>query len=348
MTALPAIRMINAHAEGELGYVAIEGVPDIPGASLAERLAWLNSDAGTALRRHLTLAPRANPACSVDLVMKPVDPRADAAFIILRPNAAHASSGSNSICVTTALLETGILPMTEPETVVTLETAAGLVTATATCRDGKCERVSLDMVPSFVESLDVPLDTVERGRISVDICYGGVFCALVDVPQVGLSIVPRDAARLAGIGMILKDRLNLAHHVAHPEIPAINGIAYAMFREQSDDGQTRAVTVMPPRRLDRSPCGTGSSAHLAALHARGLIIAGDSIITRSVIGSAFEVTLLGVGEVAGRTAVLPRISGRGWRFGETLLDSDPSDVFADGFAVTDVWGPDAAALDRDG
>jgi len=348
MTALPAIRMINTHAEGELGYVVDDGLPEIPGATLADRLAWLNSDAGIPLRRHLTLAPRANPACSVNLVMDPVDPRADAAFIILQPNAAHASSGSNSICVTTALLETGRLTMAEPETVVTLETAAGLVTATAICREGKCERVSIDMVPSFVESLDVPLDTEEWGRVNADICYGGVFYALVDVVQVGLSIVPGDAAALARIGMMLKDRFNVAHRVVHPEIPAISGIAYVMFRETAEDGQTRTATVMPPGRLDRSPCGTGSSAHLAALHARGLIKAGASITTRSVIGSAFEVTLLGVGEVAGRTAVRPRISGRGWRFGETVLDSDPSDIFADGFAVSDVWGPDAATLDRDG
>ena len=348
MTAAPAIRMINTHAEGELGYVAIEGVPDIPGATLADRLAWLNSDAGIPLRRHLMLAPRANPACSVNLVMNPVDPRADAAFIILQPNAAHASSGSNSICVTTALLETGMLPMTGPQTTVTLETAAGLVTATASCHDGKCERVSLDMVPSFVEALDVPLETVEWGRISADICYGGVFYALVDVAQVGLSITPQDAAALASIGMKLKDRFNAAHHVAHPDIPAIRGIAYVMFREAAEDGQTRTATVMPPGRLDRSPCGTGSSAHLAALHARGGIALGESITTRSVIGSTFEVTLLGLAEVAGRTAVQPRISGRGWRFGETLLESDESDIFADGYAVTDVWGPDAATLDLDG
>lgn len=348
MNGAPAIRMINTHAEGELGYVAVEGVPEIPGVTLADRLAWLNSDAGLPLRRYLTLAPRANPACSVNLVMSPVDPRADAAFIILQPNAAHASSGSNSICVTTALLETGRLPMSDPETVVTLETAAGLVTATATCRNGKCERVSLDMVPSFVEALDVSLDTDEWGLISADICYGGVFYALVDVAQIGLSIVPGDAAALARIGMTLKDWFNAAHQVVHPDIPAISGIAYVMFREVGDDGQTRTATIMPPGRLDRSPCGTGSSAHLASLQARGLIAPGESITTRSVIGSSFEVTLLGVSEVAGRAAVLPRISGRGWRFGETVLDSDPSDIFANGYAVTDVWGPGAAALDRDG
>ena len=348
MSAGPRVRMINTHAEGEIGYVAIEGVPEIPGQTLADRLAWLNSHEGTTLRRHLMLAPRGNPACSVNLIMRPVDPAADAAFIILQPDAAHASSGSNSICVTTALLETGSLPMNEPETVVTLETAAGLVRATATCKDGKCERVSLDMVPAFVEALDVPLDTAEWGRISADICYGGVFYALVNAADVRLAITPRHAAELARTGMALRDRFNRAMPVAHPEIPEINGIAYVMFREADTEGRTRTATVMPPGRLDRSPCGTGSSAHLASLHARGQIAVGGGITTCSVIGSEFQVSLREAGEIAGRPAVLPRISGRGWRFGETVIEADPGDIFAAGYAVSDVWGVEAATLDRDG
>lgn len=193
MSDAPCVRMINTHAEGEIGYVAIKGVPDIPGQTLADRLAWLNSLEGTGPRRHLMLTPRGNPACSVNLVMPPVDPAADAAFIILQPDAAHASS--NSICVTTALLETGHIPMSEPETVVTLETAAGLVRVTATCKDGKCECVSLDMVPAFVKALDVSLDTAVWGRITADICYGGVFYALVDAGDVGLAITPQPCRR---------------------------------------------------------------------------------------------------------------------------------------------------------
>ena len=348
MSGVHRVRMINTHAEGEIGYVAIEGVPDIPGKSLADRLAWLNSPAGGVLRRHLMLAPRGNPACSVNLVMPPGDPAADAAFIILQPDAAHASSGSNSICVTTALLESGQIPMREPQTVVTLETAAGLVTATATCRNGKCERVSLDMVPSFVEMLQAPLDTREWGRINADICYGGGFYALVDAADVGLTIAPQNAAELSRIGMGLRDSFNAAMHVVHPEISAIHGIAYVMFRQVGDTGQTRTATVMPPGRLDRSPCGTGSSAHLASLHARGQIAVGETITTRSVIGSEFRVTLRGVGEIAGRPAVMPTISGRGWRFGETVIEVDPNDAFASGYAVSDVWGVGAAMLDRDG
>ena len=339
-----SIRMINVHAEGELGYVVTDGLPDIPGDTLADRLAALNEGDG-ALRRHLMLAPRGNPACSVNLLMPPVDPRADAAFIIMQPDRAHASSGSNSICVTTALLESGMVPMREPETVVTLETAAGLVTARADCRDGKCVRVHLDMVPAFVEALDVPLETDQWGMVRADICYGGVFYALVDVGQVGLTITPGNAARLAEIGMAMRAAFTRAHDIVHPEIPAIRGIAYVMFRQALASGETRTATIMPPGRLDRSPCGTGSSAHLAALHARGGIAVSESITTRSVIGSRFEVALTGVTEIAGRPAVLPRISGRGWCFGETVIDNDPTDIFADGYAVSDVWGPDAGCLD---
>ncbi|MEC8268569.1 MAG: proline racemase family protein [Pseudomonadota bacterium] len=337
------VRMINVHAEGELGYVVTEGLPDIPGKTIADRLAALNAGDGI-LRRHLMLAPRANSACSVNLLMPPVDPRADAAFIILQPDRAHASSGSNSICVTTALLETGRVRMKEPETTVVLETAAGLVTARAECKDGKCLRVHLDMVPAFVEALDVPLETDKWGRITADICYGGVFYALVDVESVGLSIRPEHAAALSAIGMELRAAFNEAHDIRHPEIPAIRGIAYVMFRERMAQREIRTATVMPPGRLDRSPCGTGSSAQLAALHARGDIAVGESITTRSVIGSSFEVTLTGTDVVAGRDAVLPRIAGRAWRFGETVIEGDPSDIFADGYAVTDVWGPDAGSL----
>ena len=340
-----SLRMINVHAEGELGYVVIEGLPDIPGDTIADRLATLNDGDG-ALRRHLMLAPRGNPACSVNLLMPPVDPRADVAFIIMQPDRAHASSGSNSICVTTALLETGVVEMKEPETVVTLETAAGLVTARAECRDGKCVRVNLDMVPAFVEALDVPLATDAWGTIHADICYGGVFYALVDVGQVGLTIVPENAARLAEIGMVMRTDFNNAHKIAHPEIPAINGIAYVMFRQLLASGETRTATIMPPGRLDRSPCGTGSSAHLASLHARGKIAIGETITTRSVINSRFEVTVTGVTEIAGRQTVLPRISGRGWRFGETMIATDPTDIFADGYTVSDVWGPDAGSLNQ--
>jgi len=339
------LQLLDVHAEGEIGRVATGGVPKIPGETVAEQLLWLNTDPkGEALRRMLVLEPRGAPIGSVNLLLPPKNPAADAAFVILQPDQAHASSGSNSICVTTALLESGMVEMQEPQTIVMLETAAGLVKATATCRDGRCERVKLTMVPSFVHELDVSLDTEQWGRITFDLSYGGIFYALVDVGQVGLTIEKGNARALVEAGMILKEEINRKIPVVHPEIPAISGVAYVMFRDVDPDGAIRTCTTMWPGRVDRSPCGTGNSANLATLHARGKVKVGDVMLSRSIIGSEFEVGLAAVSEVAGRPAVIPTISGRGFTFGLHQVALDPFDPFEHGFALTDVWGPSSGAI----
>ena len=339
------IDLINVHAEGEIGYVAYAGLPDIPGDTLAAKLAYLN-DGNDELRRFLTLAPRGNPAASVNLLVPPTCSDADAAFIILQPDQAHASSGSNSICVATAVLEAGLVPMQEPETILRLETAAGMVTARVKCAKGKAQRVHLEMVPSFVHEMGVTVTTVPYGVLDLDICFGGIYYALVDADQLGLSIRPEHAAQLAAAGMDIKTQLNRDYAVTHPEIPEITGVAYVMFRGRDVDGAIRTATTMWPGRLDRSPCGTGSSAQLAVMHARGEVQVGDSFVSRSVIGSEFTVSLRGLTEVAGQVAVQPGIAGRGWLFGRQQIIRDPTDPFYDGIAITDVWGPAAGQLNE--
>lgn len=339
------LQLIDVHCEGEIGKVAVGGVPKIPGETIAEQLHWLNNDPkGQELRRFLVLEPRGAPIGSVNLLLPAKNPKADAGFVILQPDQAHASSGSNSICITTALLESGIVEMNEPETTVVLDTAAGLVTATATCRDGRCERVKLTMVPSFVHELDVSLDTEQWGRITFDLSYGGIFYALVDVGQIGLTIDKANARGLVEAGMILKEEINRRIPVVHPEIPAISGVAYVMFRDVDPDGAIRTCTTMWPGRVDRSPCGTGSSSNLATLHARGKVKVGDVLTSRSIIGSEFEVGFKELTEVAGRPAVIPTISGRGFTFGLHQVALDPFDPLAEGFALTDVWGPSAGSI----
>ncbi len=337
------IQLLDVHCEGEIGKVAIGGVPKIPGNSIAEQLNHINT-VDDSLRRFLCLEPRSGSTGSVNLLVPPKRPEADAGFIILQADQAHAMSGSNAICVTTALLESGIVEMKEPETVVMLDTAAGLVKATATCRDGRCERVKLTMVPSFVQQLDVEVDTPDWGRIKMDLCFGGVFYALVDVAQIGTTIEKANARRIVEAGMMLKDLVNRTIPVVHPEIPEIKGVAYVMFRDTEADGTVRTCTTMWPGRVDRSPCGTGSSANLATLHARGLAKVGDVFKSRSIIGSEFEVGLESVTEVAGRPAIIPTISGRGWTFGLHQVALDPFDPLADGFALTDTWGPQAGEI----
>ncbi|MDQ0456878.1 proline racemase family protein [Rhizobium paknamense] len=339
------MQVLDVHCEGEIGKVATGGVPKIPGATVAEQLAWLNSDPkGRELRHFLVLEPRGAPIGSVNLLLPPKHPEADAAFIILQPDQAHASSGSNSICVTTALLESGMVEMTEPETVIVLETAAGLVRARATCHDGHCESVELTMVPSFVHALDMDIDTAEWGKIRFDLAYGGIFYALVDVPQLGLTIEPNNARRLVEAGMVLKEAINRRFTVVHPEIPEISGVAYVMFRDVDPDGAVRTCTTMWPGRVDRSPCGTGNSANLAVLHARGRVKPGERFLSRSIIGSQFEVGLSGLATVAGRPAVIPTIRGRGFTFGLHQLALDAFDPLQAGFALTDVWGASLAGL----
>lgn len=337
------IQLLDVHCEGEIGKVALGGVPKIPGNTIAEQLDYINTK-DDSLRRFLCLEPRASVLGSVNLLLPAKRPEADWGFVILQTDQAHASSGSNSICVTTALLESGIVEMKEPETVVVLDTAAGLVKATATCRDGRCEKVKLTMVPCFVEQLDAEIETPDWGRIRFDISYGGIFYALVDVAQIGTTIEKANARKLVDAGMVLKDLINKQIPVVHPEIPEIRGVAYVMFRDVEPDGTVRTATTMWPGRIDRSPCGTGNSANLAVLHARGKAKVGDSFLSRSIIGSQFEVGLSAETTVAGRTAIIPTITGRGWTFGLHQVSLDPFDPLAEGFAMTDTWGPEAGRI----
>lgn len=266
---------------------------------------------------------------------------------MLQADEAHPMSGANTMCVATALVETGMIEMKEPETVLRLEAPAGIVTATAECRDCKCERVSLDMIPSFVEALDQTLTTKEWGTVSFDIAFGGVFYAVVPVEQLGISITPEYTADLVRAGMALKEAANAAFDVQQPEIPSIDHIAYAIFVERLDAKTLRTCCTLWPGRVDRSPCGTGSSAISAILHKRWELAVGEEMTTVSIIGSKFRVSLTGETDVDGKPAILPNVSGRCWTYGMSQLALDPDDPFKDGFALPDAWGPEAMQIKWD-
>jgi len=277
-------------------------------------------------------------------LVEPTRPDADAGFIVLQADRAHPMSGSNCICVVTALVESGRVAVREPETLVRLDTPAGLVVARAICRDGRCLSVSLDNVPSFAEALDRGIDTPKWGRIRVDIAFGGVYYALVDVDQLGLDISPGNARALAEAGIELKSLLSGQVSVRHPVLKGVDEIAYVMFRAIESDGAVRTCTTLQPGRVDRSPCGTGSSANLATLFARGEIHVGDRRTSRSIIGGEFLIEAIGETEIGGRRAVLPRITGRGYVYGREQLRMSDDDPFPGGFALSDTWGPQVHLL----
>ena len=331
------LSMIEAHAEGEVGRVVTGGVVDLPGQTMLEKMTYLN-EVDDSLRRFCVFEPRGYAQMSTNLLFPPTRPDADAGFIILQGDKAHAMSGSNCICVATVLLETGMLPMLEPETVIRFDMPAGLVTAIATCSRGKCERVALEMTPSYVETLDLEVTTRSFGSVRVDIAFGGIFYALIDARQLGLAIEPENARRIVEVGTEVHRTLKQTCEVAHPEIPGIKGIAYTMLVDRRRNGELVGATVLPPGRIDQSPCGTGNSARMAVMHARGEVEVGQTRIARSVIDSAFEVSCLGTTEVAGRAAVLSRISGRGWIHGLHRIGIDPDDPYPLGYTVADCWG----------
>lgn len=340
MRSTRTLTAVEAHAEGEQGTCYIGSVFDVPGATMRDKLRYVN-EVDDSIRRFLCFEPRGRPQASVNLVWPSNDPEAHAGFIIMQADRAHAMSGSNTICVVTALLETGTVPMTEPSTEVVLETAAGLVRAAATCRDGRCERVTLAGVPSFVEALDVPLDVPGHGRVVVDVAYGGCYYVLVDAKQLGLSLTRNAARDVVDAAELVARAARASITVKHPEISEIDFISYVMVTGDDDPagGSLRGATVLSGR-VDRSPCGTGNSARLACMASRGQAAVGQMFTARSLIDSEFTVGIVGETTVAGRPAVLPSISGRGWIVGTRTSSVDPTDPYPQGFLLTDVWGSD--------
>jgi proline racemase len=338
------ISVIDAHAEGEVGRVILGGVPEPPGATLFEKKRYLETQ-DDSLRRFILFEPRGGPAMSVSLVLPPCDPKADLGMIVMESTDYPPMSVSNAICVVTVALETGLVEMREPETRLVLDTPAGLVPATAACRDGKCERVSLDNVPSFLLRRDLEIDLPGFGSIAVDIAYGGAFFALVDARDLGLAMTPDEARRMVELGAAVKTAANDAFAAVHPENPDIRGVTFTLFGGPPEapsggpENARRSAVVIAPGRLDRSPCGTGTSARLAALAARDELAPGEALIHVSLIGTRFTAEVAGTTEVGGIPAVVPRLTGRGWIFATHEFGWDPDDPFPQGFTLPDLWGP---------
>ncbi|KZK78883.1 Proline racemase [Pseudovibrio sp. Ad46] len=333
-----SVTVIGAHAEGEVGRVLTGGVLNVPGADILEKMEYLK--ANDELRQFVNREPRGCAQMTTNLLLPPSHSEAHAAFIPMQADGTHAMSGSNAMCVTTVLLETGILPMLEPETTVVLDTAAGLVKAVAHCKEGRVERVSLDFFPAFAEYLNAQLEVEGLGTLTVDVAFGGVYYVLPDVKQLGFRIGPDVAQDMVVLGNKIKRAAQEQLTVQHPEIENFNSVEFLMFTDMIDGKQSsyRNATIMPPGRVDRSPCGTGTAARLAAMHAKGLIEPNQQLEMRSTINSRFEASILSETKVAGQPAVIPRISGRAWIYATMQLGADPTDPYQLGYTMADTWG----------
>jgi trans-L-3-hydroxyproline dehydratase len=341
MRASRAITVVGCHAGGEIGNVVVGGVLAPPGETVFQRMQALRAD--DSLRRLLLREPRGSVAVHANLIVPSLRPDCAAGYIIMEPTEYPAMSGSNTMCVATVLLETGMVEMREPETTLRLEAPAGAVEIRATCRDGRCESVELTNVPCFADRLDAPLEVEGLGTLTVDVAFGGMWYAIADADELGFSLEPSEARELSTAGEAIRRAAREQLPCAHPENPAIAGVSIVQIAEpwRGVEAVSKNAVVVAPGRLDRSATGTGLSARMAVLHARGVMRAGDAMTHASVIGSTFDGRIVAETTVGGdRPAIVPAIRGSAWITGVTQVLVDPTDPFPQGFVLTDTWPGD--------
>ena len=333
MKSSKLIHIVSCHAEGEVGNVIVGGVLPPLGDSLWNKARWLDQD--QKLRRFVLNEPRGGVFKHVNLLVPAQNPKAQQGFIIMEPEHTPPMSGSNSICVSTVLLDTGMIPMTEPVTEFILEAPGGLVPVKAYCENGKAKSIEIHNVASFADQLDVYVEVEGLGSLKVDTAYGGDSFVIVDAAELGFEIKPDEAKDLAEIGSIITAAANQQLGFNHPTNSDWNHISFCelalpLFEEKGVKVSRNSV-VIDPGKLDRSPCGTGCSARLAVLHAKGLLQKGDRMIGRSILDSRFDCSI--VEEIA----IIPSIRGRAWITGIHQLMLDSEDPWPEGYRLTDTW-----------
>jgi len=333
------IHVVSCHAEGEVGDVIVGGVAPPPGETIWEQRCFIEKD--DRLRRFILNEPRGGVFRHVNLLVPPKDPRAQIGYIIMEPADTPPMSGSNSICVATVVLDTGIVPMTEPECELVMEAPGGLVRARASCRDGKAERITITNVPSFADRLGAALEVGGLGTLTVDTAYGGDSFVIVDAAALGFAIVPDEAREIAETGMKIVAAANEQLGFQHPLHAEWDHLSFCQFtgplvEENGELVGSNAVAIRPGK-VDRSPTGTGCSARMAVLHARGQMQVGDCYRARSIIGSQFECGIDSLSSVGTTRAIVPTVSGRAWVTGTHQFVLDPNDPWPEGYRITDTW-----------
>lgn len=317
----------------------VGGVSPPPGDTIWEQALYIHSNGE--LRDFVLNEPRGGLFRHVNLLVPPKNPKAQMGWIIMEPSHTPPMSGSNSICVATVLLETGIIPMEEPETKMVLEAPGGLINVRAKCNDGKVERVYVENVTSFAGLLGQKLEVETVGTLTVDTAYGGDSFVTVNRNQIGFQISPDEAKDLVEIGRKITKAANEQLKFQHPTNKDWTHFSFSQIHsdlEIIDGVKTYTNTVViDPGKLDRSPTGTGLSAHMAILHAKNKLSVGESVIARSIIGSCFKGKILETLTDHGISMIRPEISGRAWITGTYQHYLDPSDPWPRGYRISDTW-----------
>ena len=344
------ITAVDAHACGEPGRVITGGVLDVPGQTMFDKKNWLAQHADH-IRLRMLREPRGYPALCANVILPPTHPDAQAGYVIMEHVEYPGMSGSNTICVATALLETGMLPMAEPVTELVLEAPAGLIRVRATCHDGKVTGVTFRNVPAFATHLDARVEVPTLGTVTVDVAYGGMFHVIASAEALGFRITPDEGADITRITEMIKAAAAEQLPVVHPEQPSFAGITIGQVSGPAHDPRNswRNATTVSTRPfgsggstartgvLDRSPCGTGTCAKMAVLHAKGQLPLGELFRHESIVDTVFTGRLVEETRVGDSEAVVPEITGTGYIYAFTSYVVDPADPFPEGFTVGDIW-----------
>lgn len=351
MRLINMITAVDAHACGEPGRVITGGVLDVPGKTMFEKKTYLETQADD-LRKRMLREPRGYPAANCNLILPPTHPDADAGFVIMEQTEYPPMSGTNTICVTTVLLETGMLPMEEPVTELVLESPAGLVRVRADVSNGKVTSVTFQNVPAFAVHLDAKVEVPTLGTVTVDVAYGGMFYVIADAEPLGLRLTPDEGRDIVRLGEMIKAATREQLPVVHPENPEIAGVTIAQLSgppTHPEAHRKNAVIVSTGTldwdqpsswtgAIDRSPCGTGTCAKMAALHAKKKLALNEDFRHEGILGTIFTGRLIAETQVGPYPAVVPTLSGRAWITGFANYVVDPDDPFPNGFTVGDIWG----------
>ena len=339
MKSKRSIEIVSCHAEGEVGNVIIKGVGVPPGKTLWEQARWIHED--NTLRQFVLNEPRGGVFKHVNLLVPAKHSEAVQGFIVMEPEHTPPMSGSNSICVSTVLLNTGIIPMNEPITEFILEAPGGLVPIKAYCENGKAKSIEIHNVASFADKLDVNIEVEDIGTLKVDTAYGGDSFVMVNAKELGFEIKPDEARDISKIGSKITAAANQQLGFNHPTNNDWSHISFCEFAlpifEEDGVKVSKNTVVIDPGKLDRSPCGTGCSARMAVLHARGELKKGDRMIGRSILNSRFDCEIVKETRIGNHKAIIPSIKGRAWITGTYQLELDVDDPFPDGYRLSDTW-----------
>jgi len=309
------------------------GIGVVPGATMAERRTWFAENMDD-VRTLLMYEPRGHSSMSGAILQPPTRPDADYGVLYIEVSGLLPMCGHGTIGVATVLVETGMVPVTEPVTTVRLDTPAGLVVADVHVEDGAAKAVTIRNVPSFAHTLDAQVEVPGLGPVPYDLAFGGNFYAIVDLEALDLPYERAAKDRLLKAGLDIMDAINADAEPVHPERDDIRGVHHVYLKAPGSTAQhSRHAMAIHPGWFDRSPCGTGTSARMAQLHARGELALGEEFVNESYIGTRFVGRLVEATEVGGRSAVVPAITGRAWVTGTAQYFLDPSDPFPAGFLL---------------